>query len=118
MIGRLGFENHRIRCIIGIGDLERSREQDILVDLSVLADISRCAETDDLADTIDYMALADLCSNLAKENAYQLLEKFASDVLESIFDLYQVEEAWIRVKKPKAIPTADFSIVELKRTRV
>lgn len=117
MKGVLGFENHRIRCIIGIGEEERKQEQDLFVDLRVSADMLKCASSDELEDTIDYMALANLCTSLAQKNRYQLLEKFASDSLEEMFEKFPVEEAWIKIKKPKAIETADYSIVELTKTK-
>jgi dihydroneopterin aldolase len=117
MKGVLGFENHRIRCIIGIGEEERSREQDILIDLKVTADFSRSAVSDQLTDTIDYLALAHLCSDLAHKNKYQLLEKFAGDVMKELFSRFPISEAWIKIKKPKGIETADFSLVELTKIK-
>jgi FolB domain-containing protein len=117
MEGVLGFENHRISCIIGAYPAERNNEQDIFVDLKVKADLSKPAKTDDLNDTIDYAALANLCTELARKNGYQLLEAFAGDVLNEIFSRFAVEEAWIKIKKPNAIETADYCMVEISRSK-
>lgn len=117
MYGTIGFVNHRIRCIIGVHPAEREREQEIFVDLRVAADFSACVQTDALADTVDYLALASLCTNLAVNNRYRLLETFAADVAAEVLRYATVHEVSIKIKKPGALPTADFSVVELSKKK-
>lgn len=117
MIGLIGFENHRISCIIGIHDAERVEKQDIFVDLKVAVDISKCVSSDRVEDTVDYVSMALVCSNLAINNSYRLLERYAVDVLKALFDSFDIQEAWIKVKKPNGLPLADHSFVELSRKR-
>jgi dihydroneopterin aldolase len=117
MIGWIGFENHRISCVIGIGAEERREEQLIFVDLKAAVDISESVKTDKLEDTVDYAAMAQVCTDLAAQNQYQLLEKYASDVLQALFKRFDILEARIKVKKPKALPTAACSVVELSKKK-
>lgn len=114
MEGTIGFKKHRIRCIIGDTDIERNQEQEILVDLRVKIDFSRCAKSDNLKDTISYTTLADICTQLAQNNRYRLLESFAADALNKILLLPHTQSVWIKIRKPSAIPTAECAIIELE----
>jgi FolB domain-containing protein len=115
MLGIIGFENHKINCIIGDLPEERQHEQEIFVDLKVKADFSKCAQTDNLKDTIDYVRLAAICTNLASTKKYQMLETFACDVIESVLAEFPVLWAWIKIKKPAGLPTAQYAIIELEK---
>lgn len=118
MNGLLGFKNHRILCLIGATPEERKETQTILVDLKVETDFSKSALTDNLEDTIDYVELAKICTRLAKENQYNLLEAYAADVLKHIFAQFTaVYSAWIGVKKPLGLLSAEYTLVELSSKR-
>ncbi|CCB87003.1 MULTISPECIES: dihydroneopterin aldolase [Parachlamydia] len=115
--GLIGFENHQIPCIIGILPHERVNTQSIYVDLKVEADFNKCSNSDDITDTVDYVALANICSEFAQEKGYMLIEKYAHDVLQKLLRDYPINWAWIKVKKPEALGSADFTTVELKLCR-
>lgn len=117
MNGIIGIENLRIRCIIGINVEERETEQDIYIDLKVESDLSRCISSDSIRDTINYIALKDLCTKLAQAKRYRLLETFACEILSHLFKEFDIQWAWVRVKKPNAISEAEFAMVELQLTR-
>lgn len=117
MNGIIGIEHLRIRCIIGINPEEREFEQDIFVDLKVESDISRCITSDSIRDTINYIALKDLCIRLAHSKRHRLMETFAGDILIHLFKEFDIQWAWIRVKKPNAISEAEYAMIELQLTR-
>lgn len=110
----IGFENYRIECIIGIEEHERAKEQEILVDMKVRARVEAAAQSDAIHDTIDYITLAGLCKQMAETGLYYLLEKYAADVLKKVLTTFPVTWAWIRVKKPSALPGAKFTFVEME----
>jgi len=112
----IGFNGYKVHCIIGIKPHERSIEQDIYIDLKVEKDISQAVSLDNVENTVDYTALAEICRDIAVEKGYFLLETYASKVLEMIIARFSVNWAWIRVRKPSAIPGADEAIIELKTT--
>lgn len=111
----IGFENYRIKCLIGIEPHERVNEQEILVDIKVEADCSLAIKTENIQKTIDYRLLARICQEMAHQGKYQLIETYASEVLEEIMNRFNVKGAWIRVKKPSALPEADCAYVEMRR---
>jgi dihydroneopterin aldolase len=113
-LGKVGFKHLKIRCLIGVNPYERVLEQDIYVDLKVLTDFSKAAESDDMKDAINYEELAALCKEIAIKNRYNLIEKYAADVLKSVCEKFPVKEAWICVRKPAALPEAECALVELE----
>ena len=115
MLGTIGFRGYRINCIVGIEPHERMILQDLLVDLKVEIDFSRVTASGRLEDTVNYVAFAEICNEVAINGKYHLLEKYAADVLEELFKLFDLKSAWIKIEKPLAIPGAECALVELKR---
>lgn len=115
MRGKIGFDDLRIDCIIGDLPEEREAEQSLFVDLRVEGDFSKCARSDDVRDTVDYVALADLCTKLAVERRYRMLETFAVEVIEHLRKQDGIFSVWIRIKKPKALSFAALSVIELQK---
>lgn len=114
MIGIVGFEHHKIHCIMGCLPEERHKEQDIYVDLKVGVDFIRCTETDDLKDAINYVILAQICTELARRKKYHLQETFAKELLSLLLNESNIYWGWIKIKKPMALESAQFATVELK----
>ena len=82
MQGFVGIENYKISCIMGAHPDERTKVQEIYVDLRVRANMARCVSRDRLKDAIDYTLLAKMCKDLALANRYRLLETYAAEVFE------------------------------------
>lgn len=117
MEGLIGFEHLRIDCIIGVNPEEKVAEQPIYVDLKVGAYFDKCSETDDVDHTFDYVILGQICTEMAKAGRFQLIEKYAHDVLKELMQRFPLNWAWIKVKKPLAMPAANFTTVEFKLER-
>lgn len=114
MIGIVGFENHKIRCIMGCLPEERQNEQDIFIDLKVGVDFLRCAESDDLKDAINYVVLAQICTELAQQKKYRLQEAYAKELLTLLLNESNIYWAWVKIKKPMALASAEYATVELR----
>lgn len=115
--GIIGVENHHIRCLIGVLPEEKIAEQDLYIDLKVRSDFAACVKEDDVQKTIDYVALANLCTRLVKSKHYHLIETLASDILDQCLRTFNISWAWVRIKKPAAVPSANYAFVEYERTR-
>lgn len=113
----LGIDQLKIPCIIGIYPEERQHLQLLLIDTKIQLDLDTCFESKKIHDTLDYTQLAELCQELLRKNDYFLLEIFAHDLLDQYFQKFPIDWAWVRVKKPTAIPNADYAYVELERNR-
>lgn len=113
-LGIIGFENYKIDCIIGVHEEERAALQTIYIDLKVQHDFTMAAKSDDFKKTICYEKLANLCKNLACTKKYHLLETYAYDLITTLTNEYKIKWAYVKIKKPSAILSADYAIVELE----
>lgn len=117
-LGLLGIHQHRIDCMIGVYPEERLQVQTLFIDAKVKLDFSHCIASDQVQETIDYVLLANICTQLAQKNKYFLLETLASDILDQYIERFNaVVWAWVRIQKPSAIPSAAYAYVELERRR-
>lgn len=114
LLASIGFDHLEISCIIGVEDHERKQEQKIYIDLSVTYDITQCSLEDSISDAIDYVTLSNICINIAQEGKFLLIETFAHRVLHYLKMHFPIEKAKIVVKKPSAIPSANYSYVEIE----
>lgn len=103
--------------MIGCYDAERVKEMDLLVNLSLEADVSTAMESDSLDDTIDYAELATLCQETAQQGRYHLLEALASAIVEEIFHRYPACAVEVEIHKASALPDAQYAYVTLRRER-
>ena len=71
--------------------------------------------TDQVEDTVNYSVVVQLCQEVGRNGKFALLEKFAYEILENCFLRFKVKRAWIVVRKPAALPSAQCAFVELER---
>lgn len=86
----------------GVHDHEQQRAQVFRVDVSVYTDLSRPGRTDDLADTLDYSALALEIREVVGSESHKLIEKVAARVADSILEHSRVSRAVVTIHKPNA----------------
>lgn len=115
MLGIIGFENHRISCIIGVNPQERLHEQEILISLQMEVDIQRACYSDEVVNTICYAEAAGLCTEIAQKGRFHLLEKLAYELVTQLTSLYELSWIKVKIRKPSAIPTASCAFVELEK---
>ena len=106
-----------IRGHHGVFDFEKRDGQDFVVDVVLRGDLSRPAATDDLADTIDYGALADDLAAIVAGKSYDLIESLAGALADRC--LASCAEVEVTVRKPQAPIAHAFTdvAVTVRRTR-
>ena len=104
-----------VRGIIGVNDWEREVEQDILVNLTLTADLSRAGQTDDLADTVNYRTVAKKIIAHVEATERFTLEALAADIAAICLAEPGVRRARVRVEKPGALRFARSVGVEIER---
>ena len=87
------IHNLRAHGIIGIFPHERQIPQDILINITVYTDTSRAAQTDDIADCVDYDALAKKVKSHAETIARLTVEALANDIAQLCLAERGVEES-------------------------
>jgi len=104
-----------LRGIIGVNDWEREVEQDILVNITLTADLSRAGQTDDLADTVNYRTVAKKLIAHVESTQRFTLEALAADIAAICLAEPGVRRARVRVEKPGALRFARSVGVEIER---
>ncbi|KAA3627052.1 MAG: dihydroneopterin aldolase [Proteobacteria bacterium] len=93
----------RVETIIGIYDWERTTPQTVSVDLEMAWDTARAAASDNIADTLDYKAVAKRLQAFVSESRFQLIETLAEHIATILRAEFGV--SWVRVTlhKPGAV---------------
>jgi dihydroneopterin aldolase len=96
----------KIETVIGVNDWEREVRQTVSLDLEMATDIHAAADTDDIADTIDYKAVAKRLIDFVEGTEFQLVESMAERVTDIVRGEFGVTWVRLRVSKPGAVTGA------------
>jgi dihydroneopterin aldolase len=103
----------------GVFDHERAGGQDFVVDITVWIDLADAAASDDLADTYDYAALAELAAAVVAGPPRNLIETVGGEIADRVMNDQRVHAVEVVLHKPQApIPRqfADVAVV-MRRSR-
>ena len=102
----------KIEAIIGINDWEREVRQTVSLDLDMATDIRKAADSDEIADTIDYKAVVKRVIAFVEGTEFLLVETMAERVSDIVREEFGVTWLRLRVGKPGAVTgAADVGIV-------
>ena len=104
-----------IRCIVGIYDWEREKKQDVLINITLYADLGTACQTDRIEDTVDYKAIKQKVVNMVESSSYMLVERLAERVAEICLENPQVQRAKVLVDKTGALRFARSVGIEIVR---
>jgi FolB domain-containing protein len=114
---RILLQDLRVACIIGTRPEERSRAQEIGIDVCLHLDLEEPGRSDRLEDTVDYGYLAGEITAMAESSSFQLLERLAEEVAALALAQPKVEQVEVKVSKPRALPRGRAAAVEIFRDR-
>ena len=106
-----------LRCIIGIYPEERKDLQDILINVTLEADLSHGADSDQIEDTVDYKSICKEIILLVKESEFNLIETLVDRVMKICLSREQVQRATVSIDKPGALRFARSVAVEFTREK-
>ncbi|HEX6383654.1 MAG TPA: dihydroneopterin aldolase [Anaerolineae bacterium] len=106
-----------LRGIIGINPEERVKQQDILINIVIYANIGKAAASDSIEDAVDYKAITKRVIDHVENSADFLVEKLVTDIASLILAEFQVERVRVRVEKPGALRFAQSVGIEIERSR-
>lgn len=97
------IEDLRIQTVIGVFDWEREISQTVSLTLEMAFDISKAAESDQIADTLDYKSVAKRLIAFVESSDFQLVEALAEESARIVLEEFPVR--WLRLKlsKPGAV---------------
>jgi len=93
----------KIDTVIGIFEWERRVKQSVIIDLDMATDIGKAAASEDIADTLDYKAIAKRLIDFVGDSNFQLVETLAERIAEIVLAEFNVQWLRLRVNKKGAV---------------
>lgn len=98
-MGILRIRDLKVRARIGVSHRERSKAQDLLINMVLTYDSAKACASDDLKDALDYRPLAKKTIRIIRCSGYFLLEKLACRLIEEIQKDRRIRRVFIRIDK-------------------
>lgn len=120
MADRIELRGLTVRGNHGVFEHERTDGQDFIVDLTVWVELAAAAASDDLADTLDYGALAQRAADIVAGPPRNLIETVAAEIAEDVMTDDRVHAVEVVLHKPHApIPLSfkDVAVVARRSRR-
>lgn len=108
----------RLHGIVGINPDERTNPQDVLVNVTMWVDLRPAAQSDDIADAVNYRTVAKAIIAHIEQGAPMLVERLVTEIAAICLGSDQrVAEVEVEVEKPGALRFADSVGVRIHRRR-
>jgi FolB domain-containing protein len=117
MLDEISIKDLLLRTIIGINDEERRNRQDVLINVTLWADLQPAGTSDDIADAVNYRTITKRIVQLVEGSQFYLVEKLATEIATICLDNPRVERARVSVEKPGALRFARSVGVAIERDR-
>jgi dihydroneopterin aldolase len=85
----------------GVLPEEKTLGQPFVFDVKLSMEDCEGIRSDDVTDTIDYTEVIDVVTEVATCESYDLLERLAGSIAQSLLERFPVDSVWIRVTKPR-----------------
>lgn len=102
MTDTVSIRDLRVSAVIGVYDWERQIEQTLVFGVDMAADAAAAAARDDIADALDYSAVAQTVRSVVIDGKFQLIETAAERVAQRLLTDHRL--AWVRVEVAKPLP--------------
>jgi 7,8-dihydroneopterin aldolase/epimerase/oxygenase len=89
-----------VTAVIGWHDWEREIEQTLIFSVDMDADVRRAAASDDLADALDYSAVAEVIAAVVREGKFRLIETAADHVADRLLASFPIGRLRLELRKP------------------
>jgi FolB domain-containing protein len=113
---RIEIKDLLVRGILGVNDWERQQEQDILINLTLYADLSLAGASDLLEDTVNYRTLTKQVIAHVQTSQRYTVEALAEDIARISLEQPRVRRVRVRVEKPGALRFARSVGVVIERS--
>ena len=114
---RIEIRDLLLRGILGINPEEREKVQDILVNLTLFAELRQAGRSDDIADTPNYRTITKRVIEHVEQVGRFTVEALATDIARLCLEDPRVARVRVRVEKPGALRFAGSVGVEIERSR-
>lgn len=116
-LDRIQIRDLLLRCIVGINPDEREHKQDVVINITLYADLAKAATTDRIEDTVNYKTTKNRVVELVESSSFYLVEKLAEEIARECLSEDKVRAVAVSVDKPGALRFARSVGVEIVRFR-
>lgn len=116
---RIDITGIEVHAHHGVLEHEKQHGQTFLIDLGLELDLTSPASTDRLEQTVDYGSLAQRVHDVVSGERWDLIERLAQRIAESVLEHELVDTVTVTVHKPEApipVPFRDVAVT-LVRSR-
>ena len=96
-----------VQTVIGVHDWEREITQTLVFTVDLAADVGAAARHDELADALDYSAIARTIASVVRDGRFRLIETAAERVAERLLAGHPV--TWLRLEVRKPIASGGYT---------
>ena len=114
-LDRIHIRDLALRCVIGLYEDERREKQDVIINITLYADLSKACRSDDVGDTVDYKAIKKNVIAVAEQSSSRLIEHLAEQIAQVCLADRRVVRVAVCVDKPGALRFARSAAVEIVR---
>ena len=114
---RIFLRGLEVECIIGFIEWERRIRQTVVIDIELPVDCARAAQSDDVADTLDYKKVAKRVIAFVESSQFKLVETLAQRLAMVVLGEFGLEWVRLSINKPGAIRGSRDVGVAIERTR-
>ncbi len=101
MEDKVFIKNLVVPCKVGVREKERSRKQDVIVDVVIFHDLRKAGMTDDLGNTVSYSEVKRKILDLISSGEFSLLETVAERIASLLMEDFGTRRIRVRVRKKK-----------------
>jgi len=117
VVDKIHIKDINLSCIIGTFEHERHEKQEIIVSVTLHADLHKAGITDDLKKTVDYKAVEQKIMGMVENSSRHLIEALAEDIAGVCLEFDMVEKVDVTVEKPGASMLARKIAAEISREK-
>ena len=119
MSDRIVLHDMRFEGRHGVHEREQREDQSFAVDVELLLNLQPAGFDDDLAKTVDYGEVFEICRAIVESTSFRLIEALAEALAQEILATFSIAEVVVRVRKlrPPVDGTLGWASVEIRRQR-
>lgn len=116
-LDQIRIKDLKLRCIIGINPEERVKKQDVVINLTLYADLMNACQSDRIEDTVNYKKIKLAVVDMVENSSFNLIERLAQAVADLALEESMVQKVKVRLDKPGALRFAKTVGVEILRIK-
>lgn len=114
-LDKIHIRDLKLHCIIGINENERTEKQDIIINVTLYADLKKAGSSDNINDSVDYKIMKKNIISMVEKSSFLLIEKLAAEIANLCLENKTVKIVAVTLDKPRALRFARSVAVEITR---